>query len=184
MITMEVWKDIKGYEGIYKVSNLGRVKSSDRMIHYGVHGDPSAKCFRKGRILREGIQSGYKAISLSKEGKVKRCLIHRLVAESFVPNPNNYPEVNHRDEDKLNNRADNLEWCTKSYNINFGNRNNEVRKKFSKPVIGVNIKNKSVIRFNSIGEAKKYGYSAAHISSCCLGKRVQHKGYRWCFVKK
>ena len=180
----EEWKDVVGYEGLYKVSNRGEVKSLDRMIHYGVHGDPNGKCFRAGRLLISGIQSGYMAVSLSKEGKTKRCLVHRIVAEAFIPNPKHLPEINHKDEDKTNNSVENLEWCTKSYNINYGKRNSKCKNKFSKAVVGINIKDKSVIRFGSMREAAKNGFSQAHISDCCLGKRVQHKGYRWCYVKK
>ena len=104
----EIWKDIKGYEGSYQVSNLGRVKS----LNYH-------RCGFE-RILEIDSSSQYETIMLYKNGSRTRFLIHRLVASAFIPNPNNYPVVNHIDEDKSNNRVDNLEWCTQQYNVNYG----------------------------------------------------------------
>lgn len=109
----EIWKDIKNYEGLYQVSNLGRIKSLDRLDIYGrrVH----------GRILKPGKDhQGYLGIGLCKEGIRKSKRIHRLVAETFIPNPNKYLEVNHKDEDKENNAINNLEWCDRKYNGNYG----------------------------------------------------------------
>ena len=102
----EIWKDIKGYEGKYQVSNLGRVKS----LNYRRMG------FEK--ILSPGLDGrGYKMAPLTICGKTKLLKIHRLVAETFIPNHNNYPCVNHIDGDKTNNNVDNLEWCTQKYNV-------------------------------------------------------------------
>lgn len=110
----EVWKDIKGYEGIYQISNLGRVKSLERTVESG----------NKMRNLKETIRTpvkhklGYMGLNLSKDSKIKGHLIHRLVAMHFVPNPNRSPEVNHIDGVKTNNVHTNLEWCTRKENIN------------------------------------------------------------------
>ena len=113
----EIWKDIKGYEGLYKVSNLGRVKS--------VHFNHSKKVTEK--ILKPiKDRDGYVDAFLYKNGKVKHFKMHRLVAEAFIPNPNNLPQINHIDENVNNNRVDNLEWCTVGYNINYGKRNEKV----------------------------------------------------------
>ena len=104
---MEEWKDIKGYEGIYQISNKGRVKTL---------GNNKTK---KEKIRDGKIDRGYKRISLCKNGKEKKYSIHRLVAEAFLPNPDNLPVVNHKDENKLNNNVENLEWCTQEYNVNY-----------------------------------------------------------------
>lgn len=109
-----VWKDIKGYEGLYKISNYGevlRLKSYDSRNH-----------LRNARILKQRLnEDGYLQLGLHKDGKEKKFLVHRLVAETFLSNPNNYLEVNHIDENKQNNSISNLEWCSRKYNVNYGN---------------------------------------------------------------
>ena len=119
----EIWRDIKNYEGLYQISNLGRVKRL-RFINRHLN-------FEKEKILKPYKDGGnyYFVIGLHKDGKRKYKAIHRLVAETFIPNPNNYPVVNHKDENKLNNRIDNLEWCTHKYNSNYGNANLIMSKK-------------------------------------------------------
>ena len=113
----EIWKDIKGYEGLYQISNKGRVYSIPRSINKS---DGKTQ-FVRGRILKPYIkQNKYLEADLCTEGKVKRYLIHRLVAEAFIPNPNNLPEVNHKNEVKTDNNVENLEWCTPKYNTNYG----------------------------------------------------------------
>lgn len=104
----EVFRPVEGYEGLYEVSNLGRVKS----LKWG-----------KERILKPGMDGcGYLKANLYKEGKIKHFMVHRLVAQAFIPNPEGLPQINHKDEDKTNNRVDNLEWCTAKYNSNYGTR--------------------------------------------------------------
>lgn len=105
----EIWKDIEGYEGLYQISNIGRVWSVGKEIY-----------------KKAGLIGSYLSVSLNKDGHLKNFLIHRLVAKAFIPNPLNLPQVNHIDEDKLNNRADNLEWCTAKYNCNYGGRNSKI----------------------------------------------------------
>lgn len=125
----EIWKDIKNYEGYYQVSNLGRIKSVDRYINQYNGYNYSTRIY-KGKILKFSIGTrGYLKVVLQKERKVKTYNVHRLVAEAFIPNPNNLPQVNHIDENKLNNNINNLEWCSSKYNINFGNRNIKVSNK-------------------------------------------------------
>lgn len=125
---MEEWRDIKCFEGIYQVSNLGRVKSLDRKkIQFNGY-NYSEKTY-KGKILKPAIVRYYERVLLQNKDIKKNYFIHRLVAEAFIPNPNNYNCVNHKDENKLNNNVENLEWCTHSYNINYGQRNNKVKNK-------------------------------------------------------
>lgn len=114
----EEWRDIVGYEGLYQVSSLGRVRSLDRVIER--NGRPS--CL-KGKVL-SGCRfgRGYLMVGLSKNNEVKLVGIHRLVAQAFVPNPNNLPQVNHKDCDKTNNRVENLEWCSALYNLTYDDR--------------------------------------------------------------
>lgn len=105
----EIFRPIEGYEGLYEVSNLGKVRSIG---------------YRKERILKPVIDiGGYSTVHLVKEGKLKWFKVHRLVAQAFIPNTEGLPQINHIDEDKTNNRVDNLEWCTGSYNIRYGTHN-------------------------------------------------------------
>lgn len=119
-MTREEWKDVEGYEGIYQVSNLGRLKSLERIVH-------SKKWDRRepSKILSPPqLKSGYLIASLHKEGKTKSVLLHRLIAKAFIPNPNNLPQVNHKDGNKQNNMIDNLEWVSAQDNIIHAYTNN------------------------------------------------------------
>lgn len=137
----EEWRDIKGYEGLYQVSNFGRVRSLDRFKIQVSKSGNSYRAYCPGRILQQSYRSKtakYLRVNLYRlagngiKSHGVSFMVHQLVADAFIPNPNNLPEVNHRDENKENNRADNLEWCTTKYNCNYGNRN----KKIAKAMIG------------------------------------------------
>ena len=121
---MEEWRSIPGYEGLYEVSNLGRVRSLDRYVKYSngmIH-------LHKGKVLSPGKDTdGYLKVVLNCNRKCKTITVHRLVALTFIPNPDNLPIINHKDEDKTNNSVDNLEWCTQQYNLNY----NDVQKRKS-----------------------------------------------------
>lgn len=114
----EIWKDIKEYEGLYQISNLGNVKSLDHMRKNGTN-----EYMQKGKILKPQKSNNYLFVKLSKEGKTKQFFVHRLVASFFLPNELNYKEINHKDENPQNNKYNNLEWCSHKYNINYGTGN-------------------------------------------------------------
>lgn len=123
-MTEEIWRPVVGYEGLYEVSSYGRVRSVDRYVKacyekYRLH---------KGKILSPGKdKDGYLFVVLSCNGKHKTITIHRLVSQAFIPNPDDLPIINHKDEVKTNNSVDNLEWCTAKYNANYGTRNIRVK---------------------------------------------------------
>lgn len=117
----EIWKDIPDYEGLYQASNLGNVKVLDRVVNSGIKNNKTV--IRKGKLLKKRINQGYYEVALSKNNKKRFLKVHRLIAITFIPNLNNLPSVNHKDENKLNNNVNNLEWCTIKYNCNYGNRN-------------------------------------------------------------
>lgn len=161
----EEWRPIKDYEGLYEVSNFGRVKSlcAGRW---------------KNTMLRkpQPTQNGYMAVMLKKSGKVRQITIHRLVAIAFLDNPDGLREVNHKDEDKKNNRADNLEWCTRKYNQNY----NEHYKIYYKPVIQLTKDGTKVGRYESLKEAQKAtGIPSSYISGVLRGRRRTTGGFRW-----
>ena len=159
----EEWKYIKDYEGLYQISNLGRVFSLNK---------------NKFKHPTKG-SDGYIRVSLYKERERKSYLVHRLVAEAFIENPNNYPIINHKDENPSNNRVDNLEWCTFKYNNNYGNHiknmvENNTYYKGSKHPSSRKVQCITTGRkFNCIKEAAEYYLldSYKHISTCCKGKR-------------
>jgi len=117
---MEEWKSISGYEGYYEVSNLGRVRSIERLVPHARYGTTK----QQSKILRPAIDDGYFKVALSKDRTLRSMRVHRLVAAAFVDNPNDYTEVNHKDGDKLNNQVSNLEWCTRSQNVKHAFDNN------------------------------------------------------------
>lgn len=115
----ECWRDIKGYEGLYQVSNFGRIKALPKKRNNG-----TGYYIQKEKIMKPQLKNKrYLGIYLTKEGKHKNYLIHRLVAENFILNPNNYPQINHIDCNKLNNNVNNLEWCTQEWNLEHALKN-------------------------------------------------------------
>ena len=164
---MEVWKDIEGYEGLYQVSNLGNVKSFPR------HGTRTNQVF----FLSQSKDSkGYMRVWLS-NGKVqKNFKVHRLVASAFVENPNNLPQVNHKDENKQNNNANNLEWCDNRYNSVYNGRMERIAKKLGRKVRCIETNEV----FCSASEASRQtGITYSSIVYVCQGKFKQAKGYHF-----
>ena len=157
----EVWKDIKDYEGLYQISNHGRIKSLNKT---------------KGRIRKQSIQRGYHYIWLSKNSKGKMYIVHRLVAQHFIPNPLHLPEVNHKDENKLNNRVDNLEWCDAKYNSNYGTRN----KRKSKPIQCIET---GIIYWGARELERQTGILHNNIAKAIRNNTIAG-GYHWQYVEK
>mgnify|MGYP002524260711 FL=1 len=183
----EVWKPIKGYEGLYEVSNMGRVKS---LI---------IRAYKKPHILKPGIVQGYNQVSLLRGKQYK---VHNLVAEAFVPNPLNKPHVGHKDESRDNNRADNLEWVTPKENCNMPLHIKRItakqtgklshlygRKGFlhyeSIPVVMYDTNYGVLAIFGSSNEAHSLiSVNAAHITDCCKGNRKSAGSFRWRYLSK
>lgn len=200
-IKVEVWKDINDFPN-YQVSNFGRIKSKERFTRVGIRN--VRYVLRKEKVLKPlKITNGYLGIRLYNGENVKTFKIHRLVANHFIPNPKNYPQVNHIDGDKTNNMISNLEWCTNEYNMkhsyNIGLRDKEkLRKNMS--IIGKNLKgkkghhirkvvqidkhnNKVIKKWNSIIEAsKEMNISNTAIQNVCVNRSKTAGGYIWKYV--
>lgn len=166
----EEWKPIENYEDLYWVSNLGNVKSK-----------------RKDKKLSVNID-GYYVVNLSKNGKTKTFTVHRLVAQAFSSNPYNLPQVNHKDENKLNNNVDNLEWCNSNYNHNYGTRNKRTgitqrNNSRSKVVLQFDLEGKFIKEWSSLSEVVRQLDIVSHnnLSACCNGRRSQAYGFIWKF---
>lgn len=178
-MTSEVWKPIAGYEGLYEASNLGRIRSVDRRRVFSRKDGEVRTAFIKGRVLIPGFDGRrcYLHVGLHKDGKYITKNVHRIIASTFLPNPLNLPEVNHKDENKTNNAVDNLEWCDHLYNNRYGKKLTASRgeknsqSKFNEETIRevrrVFIPRDPVYGLTPL--AKKYGISVTHL--CAILKR-------------
>ena len=168
MTEEEIWCPIKGYEGLYEVSDQGRVKSLK---------------FGKERIMKNiRNKDGYLSVGLRKNREQKLYLVHRLVAQTFIPNPDNLPEVNHKDEDKINNKVSNLEWCDRKYNQNYGTGIQRMAEKKSKSVLQYTKSGEFVKEWKSgMDVQRNINYSRSDISLCCNGKLKSANGFVWKF---
>lgn len=171
----EMWKPIIGYEGLYEVSNMGRVRSLTRISNFRDRSGRINERVIKGRTMRPQRQkSGYLHVGLSKDGNVTQYRVHRLVAAAFVDNPEGLYEVNHIDEDKTNNRADNLEWCDHKYNNNYGSKpkrgaRNPMAKLTNEDVEEIRHRRASGEMLKTI--AADFGISINHVCNLAQGKR-------------
>ena len=177
---IELWKDIKSFEGLYQVSTLGRVRRLDKYIDVKISNVD--KVLKRGKILKPAYNKyGYLTVNLYKNGKEANFFVHRLVARAFIPNPENKPEVNHKDEVKSNNYRTNLEWMTTKENINYGTHTKRSAEKQSKKVYQYDLHGNLIKEWSSVAEAGRNGFDNANISKCCLGKRKFHKGFIWSY---
>ena len=172
----EEWRDIKDFEGLYQISNLGRVKSVARIVKRGTNYKPVAE-----RLLKfGGKERGSYFVILSKDGHTCIRYVHRLVAQAFLPNPNNLPVVNHKDENPLNDVVTNLEWCTWSYNNSY----NDLRKRAAeckrKPILQYSKDGEFIREWSHAREASEaLGISKRAIYECCAGRSKTSGGFIW-----
>ncbi|MBP3619849.1 MAG: HNH endonuclease [Clostridia bacterium] len=153
----EIWKEIRNYEGLYMISSYGKVKSL---------GNNKTK---KEKILKpQKNKNGYLKVCLYSNGKMKQLYVHRLVAEAFIPNPNNLTQLNHKSEIKTQNNVDNLEWCTYEYNNNYGTRNKRMSQSLKGEKNGMYGKHHSEKSIRKMSEAKK-------------GEKNPNYGKRWSY---
>lgn len=172
-VEREEWRDVVGYEGMYEVSSYGRVRSVDR---YFTDKRDHVR-FKEGILLKqhEAIH-GYMRVGLSCFSKIKNCLVHRLVANAFINNPENHPQINHKNENKKDNHYSNLEWVTASYNVNYGTRNDRVAAKMERSIIGTRLSDGKEFYFKSLAEAKRMGHTPTRVSK---SKPKRCDGYYW-----
>ena len=179
--SIEIWKDIEGYEGLYQVSNRGRVKSLSRKVTNAMFS--INEHFVK--VVDNG--NGYKSVSLWKDNKGKHFYVHRLVALAFVPNYNGYKYINHKDEDKSNNDVSNLEWCTAKYNCNYGNHTKKLKKSYilngnNRPIDVYDMNGVFLKTFDCSNDVcRELNIERRSLYSVCQGVVKSSKGYRFAF---
>ena len=175
----EIWRtaiyDDVVYEGLYQVSNLGNILS----LNYRNTG-------RAELMNPWEDKDGYLKIGLRKNKKTDFILVHRLVAQTFLPNPDNLPQVNHKDENKANNRVENLEWCTIEYNHNYGTINQRISKantngKLSKRVLQLSLTGELIREYPSARDCERNGFEHSGVIRCCNGKQKTHKGFKFMY---
>lgn len=184
MSNIENWKPVVGYDGLYEVSDWGRVRSLDCYKPFRC-----GRRFYKGKLITQykNVRNGYKQVHLCDITK-KLHNVHRLVAEAFLPNPDNLPCVNHKNEDRTDNRVENLEWCTQKYNINYGTCIEKIHKaqtnnkeRYRKTVYMYTLNGKLCGMWPSTKECSKNGFSPGNISLACRGIYKQYKGFKWSY---
>jgi len=171
----EIWKDIEGYEGLYQISNKGRVKSLVTRTNTG-------RMVKRSLILRPRSNHGYLYVSLAKDKTYRNKFVHRLVGQAFVSNPENKPCINHKDENKGNNFYQNLEWVTQKENANYGTRNRRAGLGHAKAIIQYDLNWNEIKRWESASAAARYfNVEPCTISSACCKRYETSCGYKWRF---
>jgi len=187
----EIWKPIADYKGLFEVSSLGRIKSLEREVVNNltgrIHVKPEIICKQQ----KNG--HGYMCITLQRPGKKdkRRRYVHQLVAEAFLSNPNSLHDINHKNEDKTDNRVENLEYCDRKHNMNWGTLQERKRNKMYKnteerfsDVVQYTVNMKIVAVYKNAGDAsRKTGFRRGSISRCCRGERNTYMGYKWGYKK-
>ena len=169
----EEWRDIKGYEGKYQISNYGRVRSLSKKIR--------TRNSKEGIMVTSVDSYGYKNVTLSR----KTHKVHRLVAVAFIENIHQYPCVNHKDENKENNRVDNLEWCSYKYNSNYGTRNKRISQNGGRKIVQMDLEGNDIRIWDSIAQAANYfGVKRTTICGCCAGRQHTSCGYKWRYANE
>lgn len=179
----EEWADIRGYEGLYKISTFGRILSLSKTFKTG-RNHSIEKTYPETIMSPSKTKKGYLRVNLFKDGKLKSFQVHRLVAEAFIPNPNNYPEVNHINEVKDCNIVDNLEWCTGKYNINYTKAyltsQPKAVEKVKRPILQLNLAGEFIKEWASMSDASNaLNLNLANLCLCCKGKRNKCGNYKW-----
>ena len=184
---MEMWRDIRGYEGLYQVSNYGRVRSLDRYVK----GKSNSLRLLKGRIIRQIQHGDYLHVLLYRNGVGKWLEVHQLVAQTFIPNPHDYDVVHHKDHDPSNNRVENLEWMPNNEHAAMHAAIRAKERGWGTTVYQYTLDGELVAIFPSTSEAaKQFGFDKNEISICCRGGRHRnkkwiarktHKGFKWSY---
>lgn len=188
----EIWKDVvihKGnvlydYTNYYMVSNKGNIKRLETTVPVGIK--HVSYGVRKEHLMKQTLsKKGYLYVKLSKNGVAKYFQVHRIVAEVFIENPDNKPQVNHLDENPLNNNVDNLSWSTISENINYGTRSKRAGEKLSVPIDQLDLNGNIIRHWSSMHNAHRIGgFNYVCICRCCKGTQATHKGYMWRYTDK
>ena len=181
---VEIWKDIKDYEGLYQVSNLGNVRSLDKIIYQKNKSGKNQKHIYRGKELKKQKQlNGYEVVNLYKDAKMTKKLVHRLVAIAFIENKLNRHFINHKDNDKTNNNVENLEWCTQSENVVYAYTHGVKIPPNMRKVKRLNKEDIFIDMFESIQDAERFtNVRATNISKCCRNLRRTAGGYKWEYV--
>lgn len=187
----EFWRDIPSHLGLYQASNLGRIRTYPKHVCYYNDLGEEIDIVIGGDILQSSIsKNNREVIVLSNDGELHGKQVGRWVAQAFIPNPNNLPEVNHIDENPLNNRVENLEWCTREYNVNYGTRNSRAsatRRKLYKKNIGMYAPNTNILLkvFHNYVEINEFFQKTVHpnVIATCKGLRKTCVGYSWRIIK-